>query len=109
MRLSEQKCAACEGFAVAFHQDYATKMMEQIPGWTLAPDAKSISRRFEFKGFNKVMMFLNAMAWIVQEEGHHPDVCYGYNYVTVSFTTHSLQGLSENDFICAAKVGLLLS
>jgi 4a-hydroxytetrahydrobiopterin dehydratase len=77
-------------------------------GRKAAADAKSIRRRFEFKGFYKTMGFVNAMAWVANAENHHPDFSTGYNYCDVTFTTHAIDGLSENDFICAAKINALL-
>lgn len=107
MTLQDKKCQACEGFKTALSHADAADFMPQIPGWTLDQSGHSIFRRFEFKGFPKVMMFLNAVAFIAQSEGHHPDVHLGYNYCEITFTTHALNGLSENDFICAAKVNAL--
>jgi len=86
----------------------AEAMMDQVPGWQLSADANTISRRFEFKGFYKCVSFINAMAWIANSENHHPDFSAGYNYCEVNFTTHAIDGLSENDFICAAKINALL-
>ena len=107
MELKQKKCQACEGFSTAMTKAVATEFMPQIPGWELDSAGLKISRRFDFKGFSKVMMFLNAVAWVVQAEGHHPDVSFGYNFVEITFTTHALKGLSENDFICAAKIDAL--
>ena len=107
MNWKTKQCESCEGMTEAMTKEMAQDFMPQIPAWDLAEDGSSISRRFEFKGFSKVMMFLNAMAWIVQAEGHHPDVAFGYNYCQITFTTHALKGLSENDFICVAKLNTL--
>jgi len=86
----------------------AEALVRQVTGWNLSADGKTISRRFEFKGFYKTIAFINAMAWIANTEDHHPDFSAGYNYCEVSFTTHAIAGLSENDFICAARVNELL-
>lgn len=102
--LKEKRCVPCEGGTRPLEADQARALLEQISGWTLADDAKSIHRRFEFKGFYKTMAFINAMAWIANKEQHHPDFSAGYNFCTVTFTTHAIDGLSENDFICAAKL-----
>src|SRR4051812_3588814 len=77
MDLQHKKCQACEGMAQAMPPAIACEFMTQIPAWELAAEGKSIRRQFEFKGFSKVMLFLNAVAWIVQQEGHHPDICFG--------------------------------
>ncbi len=106
--LSQQKCVPCEGGTRPLSQDQARKLLQQVPGWTLQDDATAIQRRFEFKGFYKTMAFINAMAWIANQQMHHPDFSAGYNYCLVTFTTHAIHGLSDNDFICAAKVNELL-
>ena len=106
--LTQKKCASCEGFTTALDLDTATRLLAETPEWSLNTAATTLIRRFEFKGFSKVMLFVNALAWIANQEGHHPDVNFGYNYCEVSYTTHALNGLSENDFICAAKINQLL-
>jgi 4a-hydroxytetrahydrobiopterin dehydratase len=107
--LSQKKCQACEGFSSALDRDTAQRFLSETIEWQLSQDAKSISRSFNFPGFNKVMAFVNAVAWIANKEGHHPDIQLGYNYCNITYTTHALKGLSENDFICAAKIDQLLS
>ena len=106
--LTEKHCVPCEGGVPKMTREEAEKMLAETPGWELADDALSITRRFEFKGFYKCMAFINAMAWVANSEDHHPDFCAGYNYCEVTFTTHAIDGLSENDFICAAKLNALL-
>lgn len=106
--LKERHCKPCEGGVDPMGRDQAKGLVEQVPGWRLAADGKSISRRFEFKGFYRTMAFVNALAWVANREDHHPDFTAGYNYCEVTFTTHAVKGLSENDFICAAKVSALL-
>ncbi len=106
--LSDKKCVPCEGGTQPLSKLVAEKLLEQVPGWEMAEDGKSIHRRFEFKGFYKTMAFINAMAWVANQEMHHPDFSAGYNFCLTTFTTHAIDGLSENDFICAAKVNALL-
>ena len=106
--LTDKHCIPCEGGVPKMDREAAEKMLAEIPGWVLADDAFSIRRRFEFKGFYKCMAFINAMAWVANKENHHPDFSAGYNYCEVTFTTHAIDGLSENDFICAAKLNALL-
>nr|WP_240901108.1 4a-hydroxytetrahydrobiopterin dehydratase [Thioalkalivibrio sp. XN8] len=76
--------------------------------WVLNDDATEIRRDFRFKGFNRTMGFVNAVAWIANNENHHPDLEVGWGHCLVRFSTHAIKGLSENDFICAAKVDALL-
>lgn len=103
--LAQKKCEPCEGGVAPLTRDEATALMSQLDaGWTLAADARSIRREFSFKDFYRTMSFVNALAHLANIEDHHPDLGVGYNYCHLVFTTHAIQGLSENDFICAAKV-----
>lgn len=106
--LKERHCKPCEGGVDAMGRDQAETLVGQVSGWSLNDEAKSISRRFEFKNFYQTIAFVNALAWVANREDHHPDLTAGYNYCEVTFTTHAVGGLSENDFICAAKVNALL-
>ena len=106
--LTDKHCVPCEGGVDPIDPETARKMLADLPGWELSDDGKMISRRFEFPGFFRTVAFINAMAWIVNNENHHPDFSAGYNYCVMGFTTHAIDGLSENDFICAAKVSALV-
>jgi 4a-hydroxytetrahydrobiopterin dehydratase len=106
--LTDRHCVPCEGGVPTLTRDEAEKLLTDVPGWELADDTRSIKRRFEFKGFYKCMSFINAMAWVANSENHHPDFCAGYNYCEVTFMTHAIDGLSDNDFICAAKLNALM-
>lgn len=106
--LSERHCVPCEGGTSPLSLEQAKVLLDQVPGWQLSDDGTTIQRRFEFKGFYKTMAFINAMAWIANSENHHPDFEAGYNFCVVNFTTHAIGGLSENDFICAARVNALI-
>ncbi len=108
MTLADKHCVPCEGGTEPLSAARAGQLLAQVPGWQLAADGQSIRREFSFKGFYKTMAFINAMAWIANQEGHHPDFSAGFNYCHVTFTTHAIGGLSENDFICAARVNALL-
>jgi len=107
--LTDRHCVPCEGGVPAMTEAEARAMLTDLPGWSLNKDATMIERRFEFRGFFRTMAFINAMAWIVNNENHHPDFSAGYNYCVVGFTTHAIGGLSENDFICAAKISALIA
>ena len=102
--LTDRHCVPCEGGSDPIGREQAQTLLADLPGWELSDDGKMISRDFQFRGFFRTMSFINAMAWVVNEQGHHPDFTAGYNYCEVGFTTHAIDGLSENDFICAAKV-----
>jgi len=106
--LDNRQCIPCEGGIPALSRDEAEQLLTQLSeGWQLDSDTKQISKDFMFKGFYRTMAFVNAMAWIANSENHHPDFEVGYNHCLVRFTTHAIDGLSENDFICAAKVDAL--
>ena len=77
------------------------------PGWALVDGA--IEKTYRFDDYHRTMTFVNAVAWIAHREDHHPDIAFGFNRCTLRFNTHSVGGLSLNDFICAAKVEALLA
>lgn len=78
------------------------------PEWQLTHDRLSIQRDYRFRDFHQTMAFVNALAWIAHREDHHPDLEVGYRHCLVRYSTHSVGGLSENDFICAAQIDALL-
>jgi 4a-hydroxytetrahydrobiopterin dehydratase len=85
-------------------------LMSELHGdWSLAADKQGISRVFKFSNYYETIAFVNALAWIAHREDHHPDLEVGYNRCTVNYSTHSVGGLSKNDFICAARVDALVS
>jgi 4a-hydroxytetrahydrobiopterin dehydratase len=103
--LSDKKCVPCEGGVAALTKAEAEKLRGKLAAdWQLAEDAKSIRREFKFKDFYRAMSFTNAIAHIANIEDHHPDLEVGWGYCRVTFSTHAIKGLSENDFICAAKI-----
>ena len=103
--LSLRHCSPQHGPALT--RPAAEALLRQLSGWTMNADAKEIRRTFAFKDYYASMAFVNAVAWIAHREDHHPDMTVGYNKVTVVFSTHSVSGLSENDFIGAAKIDAL--
>jgi 4a-hydroxytetrahydrobiopterin dehydratase len=103
--LAEKKCKPCEGGTTPLTRPEAERLLGKLaPDWKLADDAHAIRREFHFKDFYRTMSFVNALAHVANIEDHHPDLNVGYNYCRVFFTTHAIKGLSENDFICAAKI-----
>ena len=108
--LSSKRCVPCEGGADSLASARAEELLGELDNdWVISEDGKEIRRDFKFKGYYRTMAFVNALAWIANNEGHHPDLEVGYNHCLVRYTTHAIDGLSENDFICAAKVDALLS
>ncbi|RKZ37783.1 MAG: 4a-hydroxytetrahydrobiopterin dehydratase [Gammaproteobacteria bacterium] len=106
--LRTKHCAVCEGGTAPLDAAQAIRLLEQVPDWALAEDPQHINRRFRFKNFHQTMAFVNAVAWIAHGEDHHPDMEASYAACTVHYSTHAIGGLSENDFICAAKIDGLL-
>ena len=102
--LLKKKCVPCEGGVKAFTRKEAEIFFPQVSGWVLDKDAKKISKEFKFKDFIGAVNFVNSIAEIAEEEGHHPDIHIFYNKVLLELSTHSIGGLSENDFILAAKI-----
>ena len=105
--LTAKRCVPCEGGVAPMDADAARDMLGQLNDWELDESGKEISRSFTFKNYYQTMAFVNALAWIAHQEDHHPDLQVGYNRVQVRFSTHSIGGLSQNDFICAAKIDAL--
>ena len=103
LHLSEKRCVACEGDVPPMPKEEAMKLMPELHGdWKLGDG--EISRSFTFKDFKEAMAFVNRIAPIAEEEGHHPDIAIFYNKVDIRLSTHAIHGLSENDFILAAKI-----
>jgi 4a-hydroxytetrahydrobiopterin dehydratase len=106
--LTAKSCVPCEGGVKPMTTDEAGQLLGRLHSdWALNEDATEIRRDFRFKGFYRTMAFVNAVAWIANREDHHPDLEVGWGHCLVRFSTHSIKGLSENDFICAAKVDAL--
>jgi 4a-hydroxytetrahydrobiopterin dehydratase len=103
--LTNKNCKPCEGGVPALTQDEAKKLLAQLEGWELGNNV--IGKTYAFKNYYQTIAFVNAVAWMTHREDHHPDMTVGYNKCRVEYSTHAIGGLSENDFICAAKVDAL--
>lgn len=107
-KLANKRCKPCEGGVVPLRGDQATELLRALhQDWTLSEDGLEISRVFEFPAYSRTLAFTNAVAWIAITEGHHPVLTTSYGSCLVSYTTHAINGLSDNDFICAAKIDRL--
>jgi len=107
MELGKKKCLACEGGATALRAGEVEKLLSQVPGWTIESGESELRKRYKFAKFTDTIAFVNRMADLAEAEGHHPDFCVRYTTLDVSLTTHAIGGLSENDFILAAKIDQL--
>lgn len=105
--LATKKCKPCEGGVPAYDDAQARDMLQQLKGWILE-DGKLV-KLYPFGNYHQTMAFVNALAWISHREDHHPDLDVGYNKCRVTYWTHAVGGLSENDFICAAKCDALFA
>jgi 4a-hydroxytetrahydrobiopterin dehydratase len=105
--LKNRKCKPCEGGVPPLSDETADDMLEHLGGWER--EGSMISKTFTFKNYYETMAFVNASAYISHQEDHHPDLLVGYKTCAVTYTTHAIGGLSENDFICAAKLDALLA
>jgi 4a-hydroxytetrahydrobiopterin dehydratase len=103
--LATKKCRPCEGGVAAFSEAQARDMLKQLKGWIL--EDRKLVKVYPFGNYHHTMAFVNALAWISHREDHHPDLEVGYNKCRVAYSTHAVGGLSENDFICAAKCDAL--
>ena len=105
MGLEDKKCVPCEGGIEPFNEKMTAEMLRQVPGWIIKDG--HLRREFEFKNFVENMAFLNTVADLAEDEGHHPDFCVHYNKTEFEIWTHAIDGLSENDYILAAKISKL--
>ena len=106
--LTMQKCKPCATGVPPLPKARVTELLAEVPGWELTGDGRRIERGFKFHDYLAALLFVNKLSNIAEDHGHHPDVCFGYGYCKVSFQTHAIDGLHENDFIMAAKVNELL-
>ena len=107
--LARENCEPCKGGVAPMTRPQAQEMMAQLQGWTLADDARTIRRRFAFKGYARAVEMANLAAWLGNRQGHHPDVTFGWGYCELALTTHEAGGLTRNDFIWAARLDALVA
>ena len=110
--ISKKKCVPCEGKTVPFDISEIHKYQKKVDGWDIAKNKKNnffLEKNFKFKNFKDSQDFINIIGKISEEEGHHPDITFGWGYAKITITTHAIEGLSENDFILAAKIDKIIS
>ena len=110
--LTDKKCVPCEGGVVPFDISEIHKYQKKVDGWDIIKDKEEIfflEKKFSFSNFIESQKFVNSVGIISEKEGHHPDINFGWGYAKIRITTHAIQGLSENDFILAAKIDKITS
>jgi 4a-hydroxytetrahydrobiopterin dehydratase len=108
--LTKKKCAPCEGGVLPFDTSEIYKYQKKVDGWDILKNEKKIFylyKKYNFKNFLESQNFINKVGEISENEGHHPDISFGWGYAEIKITTHAIEGLSENDFILAAKIDQL--
>jgi len=108
--LLQKKCVPCEGGVIPFDISEIHKYQKKVDGWDILKNEKNIFhlyKKHEFKNFLESQIFINRVGEIAENEGHHPDISFGWGYAEIKITTHAIEGLSENDFILAAKIDQL--
>jgi 4a-hydroxytetrahydrobiopterin dehydratase len=105
--LAGKTCTPCRGGVPPLDRAETERYLRETPGWALMDDGKRIERTFKLKHFRDALALVNRIGALAEDEGHHPDITFGWGYVTVSLHTHKIKGLHENDFIMAAKINRL--
>ena len=104
MTLTQKTCVPCQGGIPPLSAEEAQAYMDQVPGWELSVASDRIERRFAFDDFAAAMALVQKVGDLAEQEGHHPDISFGWGYANIVLYTHKIGGLHENDFIMAAKV-----
>jgi len=108
--LKEKHCRPCEGDISALTMDEIKILAPQLDKrWRVDTPAGRLARTFRFRNYYQTAAFVNAVAWVAHRESHHPEIRFGYNEAEVCWWTHAIDGLTENDFICAAKIDTLVN
>ena len=109
--LTKKKCVPCEGGVLPFDISEIHKYQKKVDGWDILKNEKNnyvLEKKFTFKNFLQSQNFVNEVGKISEDEGHHPEILFGWGYAKINITTHAIEGLSENDFILAAKIDELI-
>src|SRR5262245_8292670 len=106
--LASKNCVPCRGGIPPLPEARARELVANTPGWNLEEASTRVTRRFEFRDFVQAMRFVNRVAELAEQQGHHPDIAIHWNKVDLTLWTHKIGGLHENDFILAAKINRLL-
>ena len=104
--LAARKCAPCRGGTPPLRREEVSRLLKELDGWE-AVDGRQLKKGYAFKDFRGALEFVNRIAEVAEAEGHHPDICFGWGRAEITIWTHDIGGLSENDFILAAKIDAL--
>jgi 4a-hydroxytetrahydrobiopterin dehydratase len=107
MSLSSERCIPCRGDIAPLTIEEAQEYLSEMPSWSLIDNSSKIRRNFRFEDFLSALEFVQKISALAEEQGHHPDISFGWGYCSVIFYTHKIAGLHKNDFIMAAKVNAL--
>ncbi len=105
--IARKTCTPCRGGVPPLTREEAAAYLPQTPGWELLDDGHKLRSEFKFADFRASLDFIDKVGGLAEDEGHHPDICFGWGYASISLQTHKIRGLHENDFIMAAKIGQL--
>jgi 4a-hydroxytetrahydrobiopterin dehydratase len=107
--LADKVCTPCRGGVPPLMQEEAKRLHVQVPQWELRDEAHRIERTFQFRNFRQALSFVQQVGELAEEQGHHPDINFGWGYATISLRTKKIKGLHENDFIMASRIDQLFS
>ena len=107
MELADKKCVPCTGGTPALKGEALKKLQQEVPQWTVV-DEHHLTRQFRFSDFRQALAFVNQVGEIAETEGHHPDILLGWGKAEITLWTHAVNGLTESDFIVAAKIDRLV-
>lgn len=108
MKLAEKSCVPCRGGVPPLSRADAERFLRETPLWQMTDEVTRISRRYGFDNFAQALQFVQKVAELAESEGHHPDILFGWGYAEITFYTHKIKGLHENDFVMAAKVDAIV-
>ena len=107
--LSQKKCIPCEGGLDPLNKKESSKFLRELNNnWKLTEDNKKIYREYRVKNYYEITSLINLIIWVSHQEDHHPEITFSYNAAKITYFTYAIDGLSENDFICAAKIDKIL-
>ena len=106
--LAERQCVPCRGGMPPMKGDEITEMSSQLPDWQVVNE-HHLQRAYRFKDFRETLDFVNRVGALAEEQGHHPDICFGWGKADITIWTHKIDGLTESDFVLAAKIDKLLT